>query len=168
VWEFHDVYNRNGVEKFDFYGSDDVHVYSIKDESWLSSSSSSSADQDGTSGDDSIYGDERSNAIDGKGGNDYIFGGDGDDVLVGGDGNDTILGGDGRDEIFGDLGRGQSLVLTDQDDLIIGGADLDNIDSGEGNNLVVSGKIDPTANDVVNAAIETYDGYEMFDDDDWV
>ncbi|HEY8381935.1 MAG TPA: hypothetical protein VIL09_07290 [Microvirga sp.] len=51
----------------------------------------------GSSGSNSIYGNEIDNAIHGMKGHDKLFGYDGDDTLIGGNGNDALYGGEGRD-----------------------------------------------------------------------
>ncbi len=49
------------------------------------------------SGNDTLSGDEDSNWLFGRAGNDLLSGGGGDDALIGGKGDDTLLGGDGVD-----------------------------------------------------------------------
>jgi VCBS repeat-containing protein len=67
-----------------------------------------------TEGDDSIYGNDNANRIDGLGGNDSIEGRAGDDTLIGGSGNDwlygeqgndSLSGGDGTDYLYGGSGN---------------------------------------------------------------
>ncbi|MBL28017.1 MAG: hypothetical protein CMM50_10775, partial [Rhodospirillaceae bacterium] len=55
----------------------------------------------GSSGDDSIAGDEGGNVLAGAAGNDTLDGADGDDILLGGAGDDSALGGDGADVLVG-------------------------------------------------------------------
>jgi Ca2+-binding RTX toxin-like protein len=59
---------------------------------------------DAGSGDDIVYGDNRTDSIKGGIGNDTIYGGGGEDSIEGGAGNDTIYGGEGRDYLFGEDG----------------------------------------------------------------
>lgn len=83
----------------------------------------------GSSGDDSLYGNEGRNTLTGGAGHDWIDGGAGSDVLLGGEGNDTILGGDGNDTIHG----------GDGDDSILGGASADYLYGEAGNDIILAG-----------------------------
>lgn len=83
----------------------------------------------GTSGADTVIGNNLDNQIFGEGGNDYIDGGAGNDFLFGGDGNDIIFGGAGDDII--DLGNGN--------DIAFGGDGIDNIYGGDGNDTIFGG-----------------------------
>lgn len=61
----------------------------------------------GTSGNDSLWGDPdgRSNdVLNGYGGDDDLHGGDWNDTLFGGDGNDHLYGGKGVDQLYGGSG----------------------------------------------------------------
>jgi len=165
------LFNRFEVDDFQF-ADRIVNVTNIQDKDWLSGSSSggSGADATGDAGMDIIFGDERANKIDGKGGDDIIFGGGGDDVLIGGTGDDIIVGGDGRDQISGDEDAFDALTegLVSGDDLIIGGAGIDEIDSGGGSNIVITGAVNH-ANAAQEAAIDNFTGQaEFFNDDEWV
>ena len=55
----------------------------------------------GSTGGDTINGDDQNNTLDGYAGNDTIFGGDGDDTILGNAGNDTLLASDGADSFDG-------------------------------------------------------------------
>ena len=68
---------------------------------------------EGTTGDDSICGNERNDVIDGRAG---------DDVIHGGAGNDILIGGDDRDELKGEAGN----------DVLRGGQDNDILNGGDG------------------------------------
>jgi Ca2+-binding RTX toxin-like protein len=74
----------------------------------------------GSSGNDSLRGDDAGNALIGGAGNDMLEGGGGDDVLVAGEGNDTVFGGDGDDVIV--LGTGTAVID--------GGAGIDTLHLG--------------------------------------
>jgi Ca2+-binding RTX toxin-like protein len=60
--------------------------------------------QEGTSGNDTIYGTERADALWGFAGNDVLHGGAGDDELYGGADNDGLYGGEGADLLNGGAG----------------------------------------------------------------
>ena len=62
----------------------------------------------GSSGDDTIIGDDQNNVLCGRDGDDVIFGGAGDDTISGGNGNDTIDSGPGNDTVDG--GPGQDTI----------------------------------------------------------
>jgi Ca2+-binding RTX toxin-like protein len=91
----------------------------------------------GTSGNDTIVGNNLGNFIDGGAGNDVISGGSGNDIIFGGDGNDIISGGGGDDVI--DAGEGNNVVT--------GGSGNDNIYAGSGNDVISGG----AGNDVIFA-----------------
>jgi serralysin len=74
----------------------------------------------GTSGDDTIHGNEAANRLEGR---------DARDVLYGHGGRDVLLGGLGHDELWGGAG----------DDHLIGGGDSDQMDGGDGNDLLEAG-----------------------------
>ncbi|BAM90337.1 putative calcium binding hemolysin protein [Bradyrhizobium oligotrophicum S58] len=65
----------------------------------------------GTSGADTLNGDNNPNMILGLDGNDSIYGRDGNDILVGGTGNDYLEGGNGNDTYQFNLGDGQDTIL---------------------------------------------------------
>lgn len=69
-----------------------------------------------TSENDSLYGYEGVDLMDGGTGNDTLYGYAGNDLLDGGDGDDSLFGGDGNDTLTGGLGN-------------------DTLDSGTGDNL---------------------------------
>ncbi|WP_170311828.1 calcium-binding protein [Sulfitobacter sabulilitoris] len=91
-----------------------------------------------TGSDDTIYGTDYAENIDGGAGNDYIsarggddnaFGGAGDDKVLGGAGNDMVDGGDGKDRLYG----------QDGDDLMFGQGGNDVMSGGNGNDTVKGG-----------------------------
>ncbi|MBF0804236.1 MULTISPECIES: calcium-binding protein [unclassified Neisseria] len=71
---------------------------------------------------DILNGGEGSDTIRGDGGNDILSGGDGDDELNGGVGDDTLDGGEGKDKLYGGSGS----------DTLIGGAGNDYLNGGNG------------------------------------
>lgn len=86
-----------------------------------------------TEGDDTLYGDNNANTIDGLGGNDSIYGVGGNDKLIGGYGNDIIEGGIGDDSLYGD----------DLDSSAWDGGN-DTLKGGIGNDLLIGGTGDDT------------------------
>lgn len=93
--------------------------------------------------DESIFGTDQRDRLEGRGGNDLIFGGDGKDLLAGGNGDDLLSGGRMRDKLVG--GAGNDTLLgghgpdtfvfraNDGDDLIEDfqdGSDIIKINSG--------------------------------------
>lgn len=78
----------------------------------------------GTSANDTVFGGNSGQAVDGMGGADFLVGGGGDDTLSGSDGNDTLLGGEGNDMLSGGNGK-DILVGGSGDDRLTGGAGAD-------------------------------------------
>ena len=60
--------------------------------------------QQGTSGNDTLYGTEGADTLDGLDGNDYLYGEEGADRLVGGPGNERLYGADGDDTLYSGTG----------------------------------------------------------------
>ena len=97
---------------------------------------------------DVLVGDNKSNILDGLGGDDVIITGQGDNIVYGGagddliearNGNDTIDGGDGDDVINGN--GGDDIISGGAgDDTIEGGAGADTLDGGEGNDRLDGGQ----------------------------
>ncbi|MDO8416814.1 MAG: Ig-like domain-containing protein, partial [Agitococcus sp.] len=83
-----------------------------------------------TEGDDSVFGNDKANLIDGLGGNDSIQGRAGDDTLIGGSGNDNLNGEQGNDSLSGGDGT----------DYLYGGEGSDTFvfNSGDGYDTVYS------------------------------
>ena len=88
----------------------------------------------GTSGDDIICGNERTNVINGEEGDDIIFGREGNDTLHGNPGDDTLHGGVGNDTLRGDEGN----------DVLNGDAGKDDLDGGNGDDVMDGGEGDDT------------------------
>ena len=84
-------------------------------------------------GNDSLYGGD---------GNDWLDGSYDDDVLYGGDGNDTlgnsIAPESGNDKMYGEAGN-DAIYGGAGNDILDGGAGNDTIDAGEGNDSVIGG-----------------------------
>lgn len=80
----------------------------------------------GSQYDDTLAGSNKSNTIDGLGGNDRIVGAQQGDLLGGGDGNDTVKGDNSDDTLYGDAG----------DDRLDGGNDRDILFGGDGNDTL--------------------------------
>ncbi|EGF93612.1 hemolysin-type calcium-binding repeat 2 copies family protein [Asticcacaulis biprosthecium C19] len=80
----------------------------------------------GGSGNDSIYGNQAGNTLQGNGGDDYGFGSTGNDTLYGALGNDTLDGWTDNDVAYGDGG----------DDLLMGYFGNDTLSGGIGNDVL--------------------------------
>ncbi len=106
-----------------------------------------------TSGNDTVFGGQGKDYIDGGAGHDRLFGGQGSDTVRGGAGNDQI--GGGTDDIFAKLeqpenlkddGAGRDFLYGDEGndtiyggngaDSLFGGADNDQLFGGQGNDLL--------------------------------
>jgi Ca2+-binding RTX toxin-like protein len=83
---------------------------------------------------DTIWGNDGANELDGGGGNDTLKGFGGDDSLAGGYGDDWLYGMDGADRLFGGEGN----------DVLSGGAGDDFMFGREGDNVMIGG----TDNDI--------------------
>ncbi|MCP8473914.1 calcium-binding protein, partial [Pseudomonas triclosanedens] len=90
--------------------------------------------QQGTDGNDILYGYAVADTISGGAGNDTINGYGGDDDLDGGVGNDTLYGGAGQDVLKGGLGN-DTLYGEDGNDTLIGGAGNDYLSGGVGSDV---------------------------------
>lgn len=71
----------------------------------------------GTSGADTLTGNDLDNVVNGLAGKDSLFGGGGDDTLNGGDGNDRLEGQAGADAMVGGLGN-DAYYVTDAGDTV--------------------------------------------------
>lgn len=81
----------------------------------------------GGSGDDTIFGSDFGNQLEGGSGNDFLRGGVGNDYIIGDAGNDVILGGAGDDYLVGNAG----------DDVIWGGLGNDRMFGSSGNDRFI-------------------------------
>lgn len=84
---------------------------------------------------DIIEGNNGDDILDGGSGIDKIYGGSGNDTISGGTGLDTIYGGSGNDDISGDDGNDR-LYGNSGDDTIRGGAGHDRIDGSDGHDII--------------------------------
>jgi Ca2+-binding RTX toxin-like protein len=96
----------------------------------------------GTSGNDTLHGDETSNVFGGADGDDWLYSRDGADTLDGGTGTDTLDGGTGNDLLIGGAGNdslfgGTNYYSESGDDTLIGGTGNDTLSGGQGNDLYV-------------------------------
>lgn len=82
---------------------------------------------------ETIYGSDGYDILDGEEGNDTLYGFGGDDVLIGGYGNDTLYGGDGNDLIVGD----NTFDGVGGSDILYGGEGNDRLYGGYGNDLYI-------------------------------
>lgn len=83
----------------------------------------------GSNGRDSLYGGTGEDSLTGGNNNDELYGGDDDDALNGGNSNDTMFGGSGDDSLDGENGS----------DSIFGGIGNDSIDAGSSRDTVYGG-----------------------------
>jgi len=81
-------------------------------------------------GNDTLDGGNRNDAILGLAGDDTLTGANGNDVLDGGGGDDTLTGGNGDDMLFGSFGS----------DTLMGGKGEDTLDGGGGDDSLTGGK----------------------------
>ncbi len=79
------------------------------------------AEQNGTSGNDVIYGTTGDDVQNGGDGNDSLRGGAGNDDLYGGEGNDALQGGTGQDDLYGGEGD-DTYFIEDNLDSVFEGA----------------------------------------------
>lgn len=91
----------------------------------------------GTNAGDGLYGNDWSNKISGRGGDDFIVARDGNDSVWGGAGSDEISGNDGNDRIWG--GTGNDTIEGGSGRDIIAGEDGNDFLAGEGGNDVLWG-----------------------------
>jgi Ca2+-binding RTX toxin-like protein len=108
----------------------------------------------GSSFNDVLTGDSRSNRLYGQGGNDTLDGRAGNDLLVGGLGNDTLRGGDGDDVLSGE-GGDDTLRGDNGSDTLTGGAGFDDMSGDAGNDVLNGGDDDDfisgdLGNDILN------------------
>ncbi len=86
----------------------------------------------GTADNDTYYGTEFGELIEGRGGNDYLSAGDGDDTVLGGLGNDTLIGGLGADSLSGE-GGDDSITAELGDFVVDGGTGQDTLSMSDYN-----------------------------------
>ncbi len=94
--------------------------------------------QSGSPDDETIYGTNGNDILDGHAGDDDIFGQDGDDLLRGGSEDDHLSGGAGADTLHGD--EGDDELLGDQgNDLLFGGLGNDTLYGHTGDDTLHAG-----------------------------
>ncbi len=99
----------------------------------------------GTSGDDTLCGDERRNEIRGGKGNDRLCGFEDDDFLQGGTGVDRVFGDSGNDTLDG--GKDNSFLYGEEgNDLLLSSKGDDWLDGGPGNDML---RAEKTGNDTL-------------------
>ena len=95
--------------------------------------------------DDTLYGGDGDDLLDGSAGHDVLDGGSGNDILSGGSGHDTLFGGDGDDVLSG--GReNDTLFGGSGEDRLDGGSNDDVLDGGSGGDDLLGG----SGSDVLN------------------
>jgi Ca2+-binding RTX toxin-like protein len=143
------VYDRGGIDTFDFSGFDDQQLIDLRGGrtgfSNVGGLSGNVAIHTGTiehaiggSAVDTIHGNAVGNRLEGRAGNDILFGYVGNDTLIGGadtdilqgdSGNDSLDAGDAVDSAYGD----------DGDDTIQGGVGNDTLEGGANNDKIFGG-----------------------------
>ena len=99
----------------------------------------------GTDGNESLYGWDTADVLDGGKGNDYLYGYNGDDLLKGGEGNDSLYGGEGVDTLEGNAGN-DYLSGEKGADILKGGEGNDELHGGEGSDILNGGAGDDRLN----------------------
>ena len=92
----------------------------------------------GTEQNDSLYGWDTVDVLNGGAGNDTLFGYNGNDRLDGGAGNDTLYGGNGNDILLGGIGN-DTLNGEEGDDRLEGGEGDDTLSGGAGHDTLIGG-----------------------------
>ena len=106
--------DRWQVDKFELPQETSVNVVNVQESDALTGDAFD-PNAFTTDGIDLIFGDDRVNIIDAKGGDDIIFAGGGDDVIIGGDGDDLIFGQEGDDILRGDEADDIAAAYFDDD-----------------------------------------------------
>ncbi len=92
----------------------------------------------GTSGSDTLSGEDGNDRLRGRDGNDRLRGRDGNDFLYGGDGNDFLYGGDGNDFLYGGSGN-DSLTTGSGNNFLDGSNGNDFLYGGDGDDTLTGG-----------------------------
>ena len=101
----------------------------------------------GTDSNESLYGWDTTDVLDGGKGDDNLYGYNGDDLLKGGEGNDSLYGGEGADTLEGNAGndylsgeKGADILKGGEgNDELRGGEDSDILNGGAGNDTLQGG-----------------------------
>lgn len=104
---------------------------------------------EGSSHNDSLYGDINDNHLKGDRGDDYLSGNGGNDFLDGGEGFDWLFGGSGRDELRGGA----------RDDYLSGGSGADDLEGGFGNDRLVMMNDEAGATEIVRGDVYPGDNF---------
>ncbi len=123
--------------------------------SWSSETLQSKLRGISSEGNDSLFGTNAADAINGLGGHDLIDGMDGDDVINAGNGADIAYGGKGNDVLNGGEG-GDQLYGEDGTDTLDGGTGDDQLNGGTGNNVYLFGRGD--GQDTITVAYDSTAG----------
>ncbi|THV19833.1 calcium-binding protein [Peteryoungia ipomoeae] len=119
-------------------------------------------------GNNTVWGGDEANIIEGEEGDDTLFGFGGDDILFGGAGADSLMGGDGNDEIHADADDSwfagddgvDTLIYTSSDafDYALAQGEFENVKAGAGDNTIWG----TSAANVIDgeAGADTLFGYE--------
>ncbi len=93
----------------------------------------------GTDGNESLYGWDTADVLDGGEGDDNLYGYNGDDLLKGGEGDDSLYGGEGADTLEGNAGN-DYLSGEEGADILKGGEGNDELYGGEGSDILKGGE----------------------------
>lgn len=125
----------------------------------------------GSSGNDTLFGDSRdeqfnagdgNNTLYGNGGNDIFLAGAGNDKAYGAGGNDRFFLGDGNNTVYGNGGNDRVTTGSGNDTIYLAGGD-DFVNAGDGNNLIYgNGGQDQFFTGVGNDVIYGAGGNEVF------
>ena len=92
----------------------------------------------GTDGNESLYGWDTADVLDGGEGDDNLYGYNGDDLLKGGEGDDSLYGGEGADTLEGNAGN-DYLSGEEGADILKGGEGNDELYGSEGSDILNGG-----------------------------
>ncbi len=169
--------DRWAVDKFELPQDTSVNVVNVQESDALTGDAFD-PNAFTTDGIDLIFGDDRVNIIDAKGGDDIIFAGGGDDVIIGGDGDDLIFGQEGDDILRGDEADDIAASYFDDDpvsvessgdDLIEGGDGVDDIAGGDGSDALAADEFnnfDLDGDGLTSDTLSDIAGFNPFDDPD--
>ena len=125
---------------------------------------------DGTEKDDSLYGWDTVDVLNGGAGNDFLYGYNGNDRLDGGAGDDSLSGGNGNDILLGGTGN-DTLNGEEGDDRLEGGAGNDTLSGGAGHDTLIGGagndRLFGGSNESDTYVFAKGHGQDLIDDQSW-
>jgi len=125
-----DAVHIDGFDQYDVFNSSSVARFEFADGSVLTTAEllARGFDLDGAGGDDTIFGTNTMDRINGLAGN---------DMLAGDGGADTLNGGEGADSLYGDSGNNTAAEMSN--DYLDGGAGNDTLDGVGGSDTLLGG-----------------------------